>query len=102
MSEKLAFKTEYKGFVAEAYWGAGPDARVVVTRDGKPFKEFKYPAYKIFNIQAHWIDIVEGELENSDEGYRLAGSNLLGGGVMPQPIDAVAEEREYGNVGEKK
>jgi hypothetical protein len=84
MSEKLAFKEEYKGFVAEAYWGDGPDARVIVTRDGQPFKEFKYPAYKIFNIQAHWMDIVEGELVNSDAGYRIAGSDMLGGCVIPQ------------------
>lgn len=86
MSEKLAFKVEHKGFTAEAFWGAGPDARVVVTRDGQPYKEFTYPAYKIFNIQAHWQDIVEGELCGSDEGYRQAGSDFLGGCVMPKPV----------------
>ena len=84
MSEKQAFKVEYKGFTAEAFWGDDADARVVVTRDGQPFKEFTYPAYKIFNIAAHWQDIVEGELKDSDEGYRIAGSDLLGGCVMPK------------------
>ena len=84
--EKLAFKVEYKGFVAEGYWGAGADGRVVVTRDGQLFKEFAYPAYKIFNIAAHWQDIVEGELQNSDEGYHAAGWDGLGGYVMPKAV----------------
>ena len=53
-SEKEAFKVEHKGFVAVGYWGDGADGRVVVTRDGKPFREFTYPAYKIFNIAANW------------------------------------------------
>jgi hypothetical protein len=86
MSEKIAFETEYKGFKAVGYWGEGAVGRVVVTRDGNPFKEFAYPAYKIFNIAAHWQDIVEGELEGSDEGYFAAGTDLLGGCVMPTPV----------------
>lgn len=84
MAEKIAFEVEHKGFKAVGYWGDGADGRVVVTREGQPFKEFTYPAYKIFNIAAHWIDIVEGELQNSDEGYRIAGSDGLGGCVMPE------------------
>jgi hypothetical protein len=65
MSEKEAFKVEYKGFIVTAFWNDDPkvqDANIVVTRDGAPYKEFTYPAYRIFNIAAHWSDLVEGEL----------------------------------------
>lgn len=86
MSEKSAFKESYKGFTVQMFWGDGPDARGVITRDedGKQLQQFTYPAYKIFNIQAHWSDIVEGELNNSDSGWLMAGSDGLGGGVMPK------------------
>ena len=94
MSEKQAFKVEYKGFTAEAFWGEGVDARIVITRPDKAIKELSYPAYKIFNIAAHWEDIVEGELVNSDEGWRIAGSDLLGGGVMPQEQSKRANPRQ--------
>jgi hypothetical protein len=83
-TEKQAFEVEHKGFIAKGYWGEGEDGRVVVTRNGQPYKEFTYPAYKIFNIAAHWEDIVEGELQNSEIGYQIAGSDLLGGCVMPK------------------
>ncbi len=84
MGEKLAFRCEHKGFVAEGFCGEGADGRVIVTRSGLPYKEFTYTAYKIFNIAAHWQDIVEGELLGSDEGYRIAGSDGLGGCIMPK------------------
>lgn len=61
------------------------DARIRIRKDGKLIKEFLYPSYKIWNIAAHFSDIVDGELESSDSGYRIAGSNGLGGGVMPKP-----------------
>jgi len=31
----------------------------VVTKDEKPFREFLFPAYKIWNIAAHIRDIVD-------------------------------------------
>jgi hypothetical protein len=83
-NEKLAFRKEYKGFEMKAFWGDEPDARIEITRDGKPYKTFSYPSYKIFNLAAHFIGIVDGELEGSDIGYRIAGSTGLGGVIMPK------------------
>ena len=40
----------------------------------KTFELEEELAYKIFNIPAHFTDTVEGELENSDRGYKIAGS----------------------------
>ena len=84
-NEKLAFtkKENYKGFNIRAYWGDESNARIEIIKDGKLYKEFSYPSYKIFNLQAHFEDIVDGELENSDEGYKIAGSTGLGGTIMP-------------------
>jgi len=62
------------------------DALIKITKEGKLIREFIYPSYKIFNIAAHFSDIVDGELENNDVGYKIAGSDGLGGGVMPKDI----------------
>jgi hypothetical protein len=85
-NEKLAFtwKEDFKGFNIRAYWGEGPDVRIEIIKNGKIYKEFSYPAYKIFNLQAHFEDIVEGELQNSNEGYVIAGSTGLRGVIMPK------------------
>lgn len=61
-NEKLAFKQEYKGFEVKAFWGDGPDARIEITKDGKEYSTYQYPAYRIFNIQAHFTDMVDNEL----------------------------------------
>ena len=71
--EKQAFDVQHKGFKAAGYWGAGADGRVVVSKDGETIKEFEYPAYKIFNIAAHWHDIIDGELEDHGDSWLLAG-----------------------------
>lgn len=67
-NETLAFahNKDYKGFNIKAYYGDGKDARIEIIKDGEIYKEFLYPAYKIFNLSAHFRDIVDGELEKSD------------------------------------
>lgn len=65
MDETEAFKVEHRGFIVTAFYDNGPkvpDANVVITRDGVPFREFKYPAYRIWNIAAHFTDMVDAEL----------------------------------------
>ncbi len=62
------------------------DALIEIQKDGKPYKEFEYPAYKIWNIAAHFSDIVDSELEKSNEGYLIAGSTGFGGAVIPKNI----------------
>jgi len=86
-NRKLAFEHSYKNFTIKAFWGDEPDAEIIILKDNKKFRVFSYPAYKVFNLAAHFEDIVEGELENSDRGYRIAGSTGLGGCIMPRPIE---------------
>jgi hypothetical protein len=81
-NEKLAFEVEDRGFKIRAFWGDGPDARIEIIREGQPYKTFTYPAYKIFNLAAHFEDIVDSELRHDDEGYKIAGSTGFGGYII--------------------
>jgi hypothetical protein len=65
-NEKLAFEITHKNFTAKAYWGDEPDARIEVFRDGQPYRTFVYPAYRIFNVAAHFSDMVEETLAKEE------------------------------------
>ena len=61
-----AFNIFYEGFRAKAFYGKGKNrqyAWIEIRRSGKYYKSFKYPAYKIWNIAAHFPDIVMEEKE---------------------------------------
>ena len=46
----------------------------------------KYPAYKIYNLSAHFSEIVDSEINNDTRGYEIAGSMGFGGVVMPKEV----------------
>ena len=78
---KPIFDIKDRGFRVRAwYLKEKPNALVKITKnDGKLHRRFKWPAYKIFNIAAHFQDIVDGELEKTNDklsGYRIAGSTF--------------------------
>ena len=85
--DKQAFSSEKepdRGFTVKAFYLKAPnngDALIEVFRDGNPYRRFLYPAYKIWNIQAHFSDIVNGEIEGNFSGYDMAG--WTGFGVIP-------------------
>ena len=85
MDEKIAFELEDRRFKIRAIWGDGGESLIEITKDGQPYKKFTYPSYKIFNLAAHFSDIVDSELAKDDEGYRIAGASGFGGCVMPAP-----------------
>lgn len=65
-----------RGFTAKAFYLEEPnkgDALVEIYRDGEPYRRFLFPAYKIWNIAAHFSDIVTGQLEDSMSGFDMAG-----------------------------
>ncbi len=57
------------------------DALVEIRYQNKLIREFLFPSYKIYNIAAHFHDIVDGELSKDDKerGYRIAASTGLEG-----------------------
>jgi len=72
----LVFDLTDRGFNVKA-WYLNDDsgkALVKITKDGELHRTFKWPAYKIFNISAHFKDIIDGELEGRLSGYDIAGS----------------------------
>jgi hypothetical protein len=53
-----------RGFTVKASYLLKPEgeALVEIFKDGNPYKRFLYPAYKVFNIAAHFPDIVTSEI----------------------------------------
>lgn len=86
MKHELAFDRQDRGYrIRVWYRDKSADALAEITLNKKLLRHFLYPAYKIWNLEAHFGDIVDSEMENNIEGYAIAGSDGLGGGVMPQP-----------------
>lgn len=81
--EKYIFKIgPDRGYTITAIDQEGSNAKVKVELDGNLVREFDFPAYKIWNIQAHADDIIRSEIEKNVDGYLIAGSNGLGGNVF--------------------
>lgn len=77
--ESIAFEGPksgpYKGFTCRASYLKKPnngDAMIQVFKDGDEWRRFLFPAYKIWNIAAHFNDIVDGEIEGHARGYEMA------------------------------
>ena len=79
-----------RGFAVKAYYLTEPsgDALVEITRDGAPYRRFLWPAYKVWNIAAHFGDIVDGEIEGNCSGYEMAGWTGFSV-VRMEPIETV-------------
>lgn len=85
--EKVAFESKEpdRGFTVRAsYLVDSQDALIEIFKDGQPHRKFLFPAYKIWNIAAHFHDIVDGELEQSAYGYEMAASTGFGSVAIKQ------------------
>lgn len=77
--EKVAFegpKEPDRGYTIKVSYLKGPqagNALVEIFKNGKKTREFLWPAYKIWNLQAHFKDIVDGEIKGDTSGYAIAG-----------------------------
>jgi hypothetical protein len=89
--ESVAFegpKTPDRGYTIRASYLKEPhkgDALIEVMKDGQPLRRFLFPAYKIYNLQAHFHDIVDGEIENSTKGYEMAAWDGISGAAILTP-----------------
>ncbi len=88
--EEPAFDVNDRGFNAKAYYledteTSKGDALIEIRYQGELIREFLFPSYKIWNIAAHFRDIVDGELSKDDKerGYRIATSTGLEGLATP-------------------
>lgn len=88
-------QTPDRGYTIRASYLKEPnkaDALIEIFKDGNPVREFLFPAYKIWNLAAHFRDIVDGEIENSDSGYRAAAWTGIGPVGAPQPLEQKGKE----------
>ena len=94
-NEKPLFSIDDRDFNVKAWYleddealGIKGDALIELRYNDKLVRELIYPGYKIYNIAAHFSDIVDGEISQNDQqrGYLIAGSDGLGGYVMPRKL----------------
>jgi hypothetical protein len=77
------FSFNRRAFDFDAVDVGGGEALVTVRLGNETLRQFRFPAYKIWNIPAHADDIVDGILVGDDWGLRIAGSDGLGGNAYP-------------------
>ena len=79
--DKVAFDSTGqpdRGYAVKASYLLDPnagDALIQIFKDGTVLREFLFPAYKVWNIAAHFKDIVDGEIEKNTSGYDMAAWN---------------------------
>lgn len=54
-----------RGYVAEAWCFEGPDALILIRKAGAVVRKILYPAYRIWNVGAHFSEYVD-ELERAE------------------------------------
>lgn len=88
--EKVAFESKEpdRGYTVKASYLIEPaqDALVEIFKDGEVVRKFLFPAYKIWNIAAHFSEIVDSEIEKTASGYARAASDGLGGYAYFKPV----------------
>lgn len=73
----LKIKFEHRGLEFESTEVDRGNSIVTISKQGEKLKEFLWPTYKIFNIEAHADDICD----SIEDGLMIAGSTGLGGNV---------------------
>ena len=99
-STEPVFSINDRGFHVSAWYlldteQSKGDALIKIRYMGKDVRGFIFPAYKIWNIAAHFSDIVDGELSKDDKqrGYAIAASTGLGESVGIKDVIQEKEER---------
>lgn len=57
----MAFEKSDRGFTVRCWYGEfpGDNARMEITKGPETIRHFEYPAYRIWNIAAHFSEIVD-------------------------------------------
>ncbi len=63
----------YQGFHVRASYLKAPndrDAWIEIFRDGEPWRSYYYPAYRIYNVAAHFSDMIDEVLDDDKKTVR--------------------------------
>ncbi len=84
VKDEIAFEGDKEGYHLKATYLKDPEGEslVEISKDRENIKEFLFPSYKIWNIAAHFHDIIQGLEKNNEGGLLIAGSDGLGGNVF--------------------
>lgn len=95
--DKLAFETHPdRGYVGKAFYlknGQG-NALIQIFKEKNLLRQFLFPAYKIWNISAHFRDIVDGEIAESSRGYEMAAWDGIQGATFIIPDSPVPKDNK--------
>lgn len=85
-NEIPAFNISDRGYNAKAWYlldtvESKGDALIEIRKGEEIVKTFLFPSYKIWNIAAHFSDIVDSEIAEATDGYEIAASTGFGGSV---------------------
>ncbi len=89
--ESLAFEGPKagpdRGYTVKASYLKEPkgEALIEIFKDAKPLRAFLFPAYKVWNIAAHFSDIVDGEIAGNSNGYEMAAWDGISGAIVLLP-----------------
>lgn len=86
--DRLIYHIKERGYSVKAWYLKQPnngDALVKIFKGKALLRDFLFPAYKIYNIAAHFSDIVQSEIDKNIEGYKVAASTGFGGSVQIKP-----------------
>jgi hypothetical protein len=73
--DKLAYESpEDRGYSVKASYLSEPkgEALIEIFKGGEKLRWFLFPAYKVWNIAAHFSDIVDSEIAGNKVGYDMA------------------------------
>ena len=60
----------YRGFSVRASYLKKPndgDALIEIFRRGSVWRSYRYPAYRIYNIAAHFMEMVDAQIHSEEE-----------------------------------
>lgn len=68
--ESVAYDTSempYRGFAVRASYLKDRDALIEIFRRGSLWRSYLYPAYRIYNIGAHFMEMVDATIRHEEE-----------------------------------
>lgn len=73
--DEVVFEIPDRGYIIRASYlkeKMSGEALIEIFYKDTLIREFLFPAYKVWNIAAHFNDIIDSEIEKNEAGYHMA------------------------------